>query len=63
MNNTEFPVVTIGGLPITVATRAKASAFLTDEAIQRRGKEIPPYFATSANAQVLSICAQNRDVV
>lgn len=59
MNNAEFPIVTVGGLPITVTTRADAGAFLIGEAIERRGQEKPPYFATSANANVLSQCAQN----
>ncbi len=59
MNNAEFPSVTVGGLPITVTTRADAGAFLIGEAIDRRGLEVPPYFATSANANVLSQCAKN----
>lgn len=62
MNNSEFPVVTVGGLPITVTTRAEAGTFLIGEAIERRGLDKPPYFATSANANVLSQCAQNSHI-
>lgn len=59
MKNAGFPNVTIGGLPITVTTRADAGAFLIGEAIERRGLQQQPYFATSANANVLSQCARN----
>lgn len=62
MNNAESPIVTVGGLPITVTTRALAGNFLTTEAINRRELENPPYFAVSANAQVLSQCATNPSV-
>jgi exopolysaccharide biosynthesis WecB/TagA/CpsF family protein len=62
MNHNEFPIVTVGGLPVTVTTRASAGAFLTGEAIERRGVEKTPFYATSANAQVLSLCARNSEV-
>lgn len=58
MDQNKFPRVTIGGLPITVTSRTDAADFLVSEAVDGRGLEQQPYFVTSANAQVLSECAQ-----
>ncbi len=51
---------TIGGLPITITTRTEAASVLVKQAIQRRSSDAIPFFATSANANVLSQCAKQK---
>lgn len=53
------PTVTIGGLPIAVIDRARSAELLVDEALARRGAAAPPLYSTSANGQVLSLCARD----
>lgn len=60
--NPHFSTVTIGGLPIAVTTRVEAAKFLIDEAVRRRNVSRIPYFATSANANVLSQCAKKQEI-
>jgi N-acetylglucosaminyldiphosphoundecaprenol N-acetyl-beta-D-mannosaminyltransferase len=49
--------VTIGGLPIAVIDRARSAALMVDWALAQRGSDEPPLYITSANGQVLSLCA------
>lgn len=51
------PTVTIGGLPIAVIDRPRSAELLVDEALARRGAGGEPLYSTSANGQVLSLCA------
>jgi N-acetylglucosaminyldiphosphoundecaprenol N-acetyl-beta-D-mannosaminyltransferase len=51
------PVVTIGGLPIAVIDRAKSAELMIDVALARRNTTQRPLVFTSANGQVLSMCA------
>lgn len=60
--NPHYSSVTIGGLPIVITTRVEAAQFLVDEAVRRRDVSQIPYFATSANANVLSQCANQKNV-
>lgn len=53
-------LVTLGGLPITVASLDSAARDMVDEAMAQRGKDTAPQFVTSANGQVLSSCATNK---
>jgi exopolysaccharide biosynthesis WecB/TagA/CpsF family protein len=61
----EVPIVTIGGLPIAVIDRAQSAQLMVDAALKRRGSGRHPLVFTSANGQVLSMCArdaQTRDL-
>lgn len=51
-------VVRIGGLPIAVIDRAKSAQLMIDIALKRRNSGLPPVIFTSANGQVLSLCAR-----
>jgi N-acetylglucosaminyldiphosphoundecaprenol N-acetyl-beta-D-mannosaminyltransferase len=53
------PVATIGGLPIAVIDRAKSAQLMVDVALARRDAARRPLIFTSANGQVLSMCARH----
>jgi N-acetylglucosaminyldiphosphoundecaprenol N-acetyl-beta-D-mannosaminyltransferase len=55
----DVPLVWIGGLPVAVIDRAASARLLIDLARARRGK--PPPVITSANGQVISLIARDRD--
>jgi N-acetylglucosaminyldiphosphoundecaprenol N-acetyl-beta-D-mannosaminyltransferase len=55
----DVPVATIGGLPIAVIDRARSAALMVDTAVSRRDTAQPPLVFTSANGQVLSMCARD----
>jgi len=52
------PVAKIGGLPVAVIDRVRSAELMVDVALARRGPAQPPLIFTSANGQVLSICAR-----
>jgi N-acetylglucosaminyldiphosphoundecaprenol N-acetyl-beta-D-mannosaminyltransferase len=56
----EVPVATIGGLPIAVIDRARSAELMVDVALARRGER--PLIFTSANGQVLSMCARDPEL-
>ncbi len=56
------PVATIGGLPIAVIDRAKSAQLMVDVALARRAAARRPLIFTSANGQVLSMCARQSRV-
>lgn len=58
----EVPIATIGGLPIAVIDRAGSAELMVDTALARRGTAQPPLVFTSANGQVLSLCAQQPEL-
>src|ERR1700761_3255485 len=58
----DVPVATIGGLPIAVIDRNRSADLMIDVALARRGKGQGPLVFTSANGQVLSLCASEPDV-
>jgi exopolysaccharide biosynthesis WecB/TagA/CpsF family protein len=53
------PVETIGGLPIAVIGRADSARLMLDAAVARRNANARALIVTSANGQVLSMCAQH----
>jgi len=55
----DVPVATIGGLPIAVIDRARSAELMVDTALSRRDTAQPPLVFTSANGQVLSMCARD----
>ena len=56
------PVATIGGLPIAVIDRAFSARLMLDIALARDGENRPAPVFTSANGQVLSMCAGDADI-
>jgi N-acetylglucosaminyldiphosphoundecaprenol N-acetyl-beta-D-mannosaminyltransferase len=58
----DVPVATIGGLPIAVIDRAMSAELMVDVALARRDTAQPPLIFTSANGQVLSMCARDERI-
>jgi N-acetylglucosaminyldiphosphoundecaprenol N-acetyl-beta-D-mannosaminyltransferase len=52
------PIIGIGGLPVAVIDRAKSAQLMIDVALNRRNSARPPLIFSSANGQVLSLCAR-----
>jgi N-acetylglucosaminyldiphosphoundecaprenol N-acetyl-beta-D-mannosaminyltransferase len=57
-----LPLVTIGGLPIAVIDRARSAQLMIEAALARRDGQARPLIFTSANGQVLSLCAQHSTI-
>jgi N-acetylglucosaminyldiphosphoundecaprenol N-acetyl-beta-D-mannosaminyltransferase len=55
----DVPVAVIGGLPIAVMDRAQTAELMVDAALARRDSASRPLVFTSANGQVLSMCARD----
>lgn len=53
------PTVSIGGLPIAVIDRNQSARLMVDLAVSRRASGSPPPVITSANGQVISLCARD----
>lgn len=53
-----LPLVRIGGLPIALIDRAGSAELMIEAALARRGRRSRPLVFTSANGQVLSLCAR-----
>jgi N-acetylglucosaminyldiphosphoundecaprenol N-acetyl-beta-D-mannosaminyltransferase len=62
MRELDVPSVSVGGLPIAVIDRADSAQLMLDVAEARRGGGLPPAIITSANGQVLSMCARSPEV-
>jgi N-acetylglucosaminyldiphosphoundecaprenol N-acetyl-beta-D-mannosaminyltransferase len=60
--NWEVPVATVGGLPIAVIDRDRSARLMVDAALARRQDSQPPLIFTSANGQVLSMCARDERI-
>jgi N-acetylglucosaminyldiphosphoundecaprenol N-acetyl-beta-D-mannosaminyltransferase len=54
----QVPIARIGGLPIAVIDRDHSAELLVELALDRRGNPQLPLIITSANGQVLSLCAR-----
>jgi len=59
----DIPIEIVGGLPIAVMSRAHSAQLMIDLAAARRDCDQPALVFTSANGQVLSMCAQDADVL
>jgi N-acetylglucosaminyldiphosphoundecaprenol N-acetyl-beta-D-mannosaminyltransferase len=53
------PLATLGGLPVAVIDRAQSAQLMIEAALARRGADKRPLVFTSANGQVLSLCAKD----
>jgi N-acetylglucosaminyldiphosphoundecaprenol N-acetyl-beta-D-mannosaminyltransferase len=56
------PFATIGGLPIAAIDRNRSAQLIIDVALARRGTKRPPVIISSANGQVLSMCARQSHI-
>jgi N-acetylglucosaminyldiphosphoundecaprenol N-acetyl-beta-D-mannosaminyltransferase len=56
------PRITLGGLPIAVIDRPRSAALMVEWALARRGTGEAPLYVTSANGQVLSLCAKRPEI-
>jgi N-acetylglucosaminyldiphosphoundecaprenol N-acetyl-beta-D-mannosaminyltransferase len=59
MSELDVPSVLVGGLPIAVIDRADSARLMLDAALARRGAGRAPLNITSANGQVISMCARD----
>jgi N-acetylglucosaminyldiphosphoundecaprenol N-acetyl-beta-D-mannosaminyltransferase len=53
------PSALVGGLPIAAIDRRDSSRLMVELALARRGSKLPPVVVTSANGQVISMCARD----
>jgi N-acetylglucosaminyldiphosphoundecaprenol N-acetyl-beta-D-mannosaminyltransferase len=58
----EVPIANVGGLPIAVIDRTQSAQLMADVALERRGSGQRPLVFTSANGQVLSMCARDAQI-
>jgi len=58
-----WPVCQLGGLPITVADRYEVAAAFVNWAIEERGLNNRPFYSTSANGQVMAMCADDKQLL
>ena len=56
------PLTRVGGLPIGIINRRQSAALMVDTALDRRGTGLSPLIITSANGQVLSLCARKPEI-
>ena len=54
----QVPLTRIGGLPIGIINRRRSAELMIDLALDRRDTGLLPLIITSANGQVLSLCAR-----
>ena len=57
----DVPLLTVGGLPIAVIDRPGSAHLMVHAALARRGSGLRPLLVTSANGQVLSMCARDAE--
>ena len=58
----QVPLTRVGGLPIGIIDRQQSAELMIDLALDRRDTGLPPLIITSANGQVLSLCARKADI-
>jgi N-acetylglucosaminyldiphosphoundecaprenol N-acetyl-beta-D-mannosaminyltransferase len=56
----DVPLVLVGGLPLALIDRKDSAELMLAVALSRRGSGRPPPVITSANGQVISMCARDR---
>jgi N-acetylglucosaminyldiphosphoundecaprenol N-acetyl-beta-D-mannosaminyltransferase len=57
-----IPLISVGGLPIAVIDRKDSARLMVEVALSRRGSGGPPPVITSANGQVISMCAREPEL-
>ena len=61
-NELKVARVSVGGLPLAVIDRRDSAHLMVATAVARRGSGEPPPILTSANGQVLSMCARDPEL-
>jgi N-acetylglucosaminyldiphosphoundecaprenol N-acetyl-beta-D-mannosaminyltransferase len=56
----KVPLISVGGLPLAVIDRHHSAELMLEVALERRGSGQPAPVITSANGQVISMCARDR---
>jgi N-acetylglucosaminyldiphosphoundecaprenol N-acetyl-beta-D-mannosaminyltransferase len=59
----EVPWIPLGGLPIAVIDCDESARLMISSALAKRDSHTPPLFITSANGQVLSMCARDEELL
>ena len=57
------PWIPLGGLPIAVIDCDESARMMIDRALAKRGSQTPPPIITSANGQVISMCARDEELL
>jgi N-acetylglucosaminyldiphosphoundecaprenol N-acetyl-beta-D-mannosaminyltransferase len=57
------PWIPLGGLPIAVIDCDESARVMIDNALAKRGSHTPPLIVTSANGQVISMCARDEELL
>jgi N-acetylglucosaminyldiphosphoundecaprenol N-acetyl-beta-D-mannosaminyltransferase len=60
INEGGIPLVLVGGLPLALIDRKDSAELMLEVALSRRGSGRSPPVVTSANGQVISMCARDR---
>ncbi len=58
----DIPFANVGGLPLAVIDREQSARLMVEAAIARRASGLPPLYVTSANGQVISLCARDPQI-
>src|SRR5262249_23450740 len=61
-NELKVPRISVGGLPLAVIDRRDSARLMVATAVARRGSGEPPLILTSANGQVISMCARDPEL-
>jgi exopolysaccharide biosynthesis WecB/TagA/CpsF family protein len=56
-----WPTTLLGGLPIVRCSMDEAAQGFVEQALLHRGTNARPFYSTSANGQVIALCAKNSD--
>jgi exopolysaccharide biosynthesis WecB/TagA/CpsF family protein len=56
-----WPTTLLGGLPIVRCSMDEAAQGFVEQALLQRGTNARPFYSTSANGQVIALCAKNTD--
>lgn len=57
----QWPTTLLGGLPVVRCSMDEAAQGFIDEALLHRGSSAKPFYSTSANGQVIAMCAKKAD--
>lgn len=59
----KWPIRQLGGLPITIADRGDVAKAFVDWAMSARNNQNRPFYSTSANGQVMAMCAEDKEML
>jgi N-acetylglucosaminyldiphosphoundecaprenol N-acetyl-beta-D-mannosaminyltransferase len=59
----EVSWIPVGGLPIAVIDCDESARLMIDRALAKRNSQLPPLIVSSANGQVISMCARDEELL